>query len=282
VPDMIIKPAWVNVEVTPRNIGVDGFAGCLPLDDAIMASSCSEFESSFSLIPRNEWREIAEIRRRAMKTLIPDRRNQGREGACVGNAATRSQEYCDAVAFGPDRRIPLSAMGVYKRIGRSAQSGAVIADALEVMKTGGSLPLDSDEARRIFEAEFGFPPAHTHPATGFSTRLPNGWQQTGELLTIDEYWRIRSIEGFVTALFSNLGVVYGRSRHAICGIDWLESGGKEYIEYDNSWGAQLGQQRVRLRRAALARATAHLRLVCRPDHEGNSIPLSTDLMDCHH
>jgi hypothetical protein len=236
----LIKPEWVNVEVLPSEIGVEGFAGCLPLADAQLMSSCGEFEADFPLIPRSQWRQIAAERRRGLKTLIKDRRNQGREGSCVGNGATRSQEYQEAVNYGPERRIPLSAMSVYKRIGRSASSGAVIGDALEAMKKDGALPLNTPAAASIFKAEFGFAPKHSHPATGFHLRLPDGWQETGRLLAIDEYWRIKSIEGLVTALWGNFGVCYGRSRHCICANDWIEDGGREYIEYDNSWGAGWG------------------------------------------
>ncbi len=242
MPDLIIKPEWINVEVLPSGVGIENFAGCLPQDDAELMMSGGEFEASFPLIPRSEWREIAAERKRGLKTLIKGRRNQGREGSCVGNGATRSQEYQEAINYGPTRRIPLSAMSLYKRIGRSASSGAVISDALEAMKTHGVLPLDTPEAVRIFTAEFGHPPRHTHPATGFHQPLPRDWEETGRLLAIDEYWQIRSIEGFVTALWSNFAVVYGRSRHCICGVDWIESGGKEYIEYDNSWGASWGNE----------------------------------------
>lgn len=237
----VIKPAWIDVELPPPEIGSDGFTGCLPLDEAQLMGDVPLFESSVpKLIPRNEWQEIAAERGRRFKTLIPYRNNQGREGSCVGNGATRCFDYAQAIAFGPDRVVPTSAMSVYRRIGRSASSGAVIGDALTVMQQDGCLPLGSDLARERFRLEFGFAPKHTHPATGFSNRLPSGWEETGHLLLIDEFWRIESMEGFVTALFSDFAVVYGRSRHCICGTDYVPDGSKEYIEYDNSWGEQWG------------------------------------------
>lgn len=237
-----IDPSWVNIELPPPGEGVDGFSGALDESHCHLMGDVPVFESSVSLIPRNEWWPLAQERGRRFKTLIPFRNNQGREGSCVGNAATRAFDYAQALQFGPDRVVYSSAMSVYKRIGRSAGAGAYIGDALTVMQRDGTLPLDSASNRQRFRDEFGFDGQHFHPATGFSRALPSGWPNTAGLLKIDEFWRIVSMEGFVTALSMNYAVVYGRSRHAICGVDYIVSGGTEYIEYDNSWGVGWGSQ----------------------------------------
>lgn len=222
----MIDRRWIDVDLRPpEDCGVDGFAGCLPESEAMMACTATDFAAEFSLIPRSEWPGLIANQGDVLR-LDPYIRNQGREGSCVGNGSAACFDRCQAVQRGEIVRT--SAMSLYKRIGRSAQSGAVISDALEELRTRGILPEDTPENRARFD--------HVHPATGFSTRLPTGWEETAAQFKVQEYWRINSFDEAATALFLGFGVVYGRARHCICGWQIVRDGAKWLLKYKNSWG----------------------------------------------
>jgi hypothetical protein len=222
----VIDRRWIDVELQPpAGIGVGGFAGALPESEALLACTAGNFAVDFDLIPRSEWPALIASQAGVAK-LDPYIRNQKNEGSCVGNGSAAAFDRCQAVQHG--RIIRTSAMSLYKRIGRSAQSGAVISDALEELRTRGILPEDTPENRALFP--------HVHPAIGWSTRLPEGWETTAALFKVDEYWRINSFDEAATALFLGFGVVYGRARHCICGWQIVQDGNRWLLKYKNSWG----------------------------------------------
>jgi hypothetical protein len=203
--------------------------GALLIDEQRLPCGASgEFETKIKLLPRNEWDERIEGQA-AADLLDPYIRDQGREGACVGNGTAAMFDRMQMLQSGSIVRT--SAMSLYRRIGRTASSGAYLGDALEEMRTRGILPVDSEENRQRFK--------HVHPATGFSRKLPDGdkWQETAKLFRIVEYWSINSFEGLVTAILDDgLGVVYARDQHCICGWRIVKDNGTYYVKYKNSWG----------------------------------------------
>ena len=227
----MLNRRWIDVDLAPpADTGIDGFAGCLPESEAMMASTAADFAADFDLIPRSEWPALIAAQPNHI-ALDPYIRGQGREGSCVGNGSAACFDRCQAVQRGTIIRT--SAMSLYKRIGRSAQSGAVISDALEELKTRGILPEDTAENRQRF--------AHVHPATGFSKPLPAGWETTAAKFRVQEYWRINSFDEAATALFLNCGIVYGRARHCICGWDVVKDGNRYLIRFKNSWEKTWGE-----------------------------------------
>jgi hypothetical protein len=221
----MIDRRFVDVDPQPPSgIGVDGFAGCLPESEAtLLCADSGDFMAAFDLIPRSDWPTLI-AEQGDLTILDPFIRNQGREGSCVGNGAAAAFDRCQAIQHG--RIVRTSAMSLYKRIGRSASSGAVVGDALTELKQRGILPVTG---------EAGF--EHTHPATGFSTRLPDGWEATAAEFKADEFWKITSFDEAATAIFLGFGVVYGRARHCICGWQIVQDGGKWMLKYKNSWGS---------------------------------------------
>jgi len=159
--------------------------------------------------------------------LVTHIKNQSQEGSCVGNGTTAAAEIILAKQFGRDRVVELSAMSLYKRIGRSAQSGAVVSDAWKEIEARGVLPLDTVENKQRFK--------HTHPATGFSKPLPNGWEETAKLFRGLEATICRSSQEVMSALADRVPVVVGRRGHCICYCDLLFDG-KFIVAYVNSWG----------------------------------------------
>jgi hypothetical protein len=131
--------------------------------------------------------------------------------------------------YGRDRVVHLSAISLYKRIGRSPNSGAMVSDGLDEMSENGVLPLD-DVANR---ARFG---AHVMPNTGFRTPYPDGWQSTAKKFLALEWTIVDRVEELISALFNQHPVVVGRSGHSICYLDPVYEDGALLVRYANSWG----------------------------------------------
>lgn len=154
--------------------------------------------------------------------------NQKQEGSCVANATCQAHEVVQAVQFGKDRVIHLSAMSVYRRIGSGPNSGAMVSDGLEELTKRGALPLDSDENKARF--------AHTMPNTGWSNKLPSGWEETAKQFAGVESYVLRSVGGLLTALCNQHPVVVGREGHSICYVRPMRKDGRRIVAYANSWG----------------------------------------------
>ncbi len=156
--------------------------------------------------------------------------NQKSEGSCVGNAATKLFETMVNEHLGIEQGIDFSAISLYKQIGRSASSGASVSDAFEQLQTTGVLPLDTAENRQRFGD-------HVMPATGFSTRFPEGWKTTAAKFRIAGGKAIRTLAGLKTMLAKGRGVVVGREGHSIFYVGIRYKNGRFVVPYLNSWGS---------------------------------------------
>ena len=155
--------------------------------------------------------------------------NQGREGSCVANAFTQANMVIQALQFGKHKVTPLSPISLYKRIGRSPGSGAMVSDGIEEMTDRGILPLDTPENR----ARFG---SAVMPATGFYEKYPSDWEGTAAKFKGGEYHIVKSVEGLFTALCCQHPVVVGREGHSICYLRPMVRNGRRVVMYVNSWG----------------------------------------------
>ncbi len=156
--------------------------------------------------------------------------NQKREGSCVANACSQAHEILQAVQLGKDNVVHLSAISLYKRIGRSASSGAVVSHGLKEMKSRGILPVDNEPNR----AEFG---STVMPNTGFKERYPNNWEQTAAKFAGVEYHSVETVEGLMTALCNQFPVIVGREGHSICYVRPMVNDRNQFVvKYANSWG----------------------------------------------
>lgn len=178
--------------------------------------------------PKEKWNEIAQANKFGCDDLVTRIYNQKQEGSCVANATSQAVEIIQAKQFGKDRVVHLSAISLYKRIGRSASSGAVVSDAWDEINAKGQLPLNDDANLARFK--------HTMPNTGFSTPYPSGWEETGRLFKGLEAFSINSMEDGVSALLNGHPVVVGRSGHSICYVRFMLKDGKRVVKYANSWG----------------------------------------------
>lgn len=159
--------------------------------------------------------------------------SQGQEGSCVANATSQSHEVVQAKQFGKENVIHLSAISLYKRIGRSPGSGANVSDGLDEMVKRGILPLDTPENR----ARFG---VHVMPNTGFYEKYPQEWESTARMFCGVEYTVIRTLQGMKTALVKQQPVVVGRQGHSICYVGLIRKNGRLLAPYPNSWSLNWG------------------------------------------
>lgn len=208
----------------------------------IDTSKFAAYEDTATVYPRSAWRDMAMELKAAgggLSQLVNWILNQLQEGSCVGNGTTQGCQILQAKQFGKERAVQMSAMSLYKRIGQSAQSGASVQDALTEMQAKGELPLDTPENKARFK--------HTMPATGFSNKMPDGWETTAAQFKIDEVTICKSIDEIVSANFNQEPVIVGRDGHCICYCDpvWDEQANAITEGYANSWGewgAPLGGQ----------------------------------------
>lgn len=182
-------------------------------------------------IDEGEWQKLAEQQDAeggGMERLIVSIFNQGAEGSCVANACAQAMQIVHGLQAGKENVTRLSAMSLYRRIGSGPNSGAMVSDGLDELTGRGILPLDTPDNRAKY--------IHVHPATGWSNKLPTGWEETAKLFKATEFFALRGTGQLMTALFHGHPVVVGRSGHSICYCKPTYKNGKLGVTYVNSWG----------------------------------------------
>jgi len=182
-----------------------------------------------AIIPESRWEDEA-AKGGGCSQLVTRIYNQGQEGSCVANACSQAHEIIQAKQSGVDKVVHLSAISLYKRIGSSAQSGAMVSDGLDEMAARGILPLDNPENRLAFGDA-------VMPNTGFRTPYPANWEATAKKFSASEWFICDEVAELVTALLCGHPVVVGRSGHSICYCDIVFQDGSMFAKYANSWGA---------------------------------------------
>jgi hypothetical protein len=231
----------MSIEIDDRFIDVDFskqpefVPGDLGLGDS--ATFCGYFEDSEEIyddarIDREI--ELLDAAGGGADQLVTRIYDQGREGACVANAFGQASEVIQALQHGRDRVVPLSAMSLYKRIGRSASSGAMVSDGIKEMLANGILPLDTPKNRELFAAVMA--------NTGWSNPFPPNWKDTAKLFRVDEYQIARTTRGMLTALCKQFPAVIGRERHSICYLRPMRRNGRRVVKYANSWHERWGDR----------------------------------------
>lgn len=193
-------------------------------------------EDVIPMLSESEQRDVAERLDAAgggLDRLVTRIYNQANEGSCVANMAGQMHEVLQAAMFGKAAVIPLSAMSLYKRIGSSANSGAMVDDALEEGTSRGFLPLDTPANKQRFQ--------HTMPHTGFRTPFPSGWEATGKLFRYGERLIIRTTAGLRSTLLRGFPVGVGRAGHSILYLRPMWRNGRWVVKYVNSWDDSWGE-----------------------------------------
>ncbi len=217
---------WLDIDFRTQPEYVFGDVG--PQEETY----CSTYEDSVPVLSDADVRAAIQAEEAAgggADLLVSRIYNQKQEGSCVANACCQSHEILQALQYGKDKVIPLSAISLYKRIGRSPSSGAAVSDGLKELSSRGALPLDTPENRKLFLDK-------VMQNTGFHSPFPSDWENTANNFTILEHYVVRSVEGMKTALVLGHPVVVGRQGHSICYCRLMIKGGRQVVKYANSWG----------------------------------------------
>lgn len=175
------------------------------------------------------WIEKTDAEGGGLDSLVLWILNQLNEGSCVGNAITQAVMVKLNKQFGPENTTQLSAISLYKQIGRSPSSGAVVSDGMYALQNTGILPLDTPANR----AKFG---DHVMPATGFYKPFPSGWKTTAAKFRGFEFKVIRSVAEIYTQTIKGNPVIVGRQGHSIVYLRPTRRQGRRVMKYANSWG----------------------------------------------
>lgn len=197
-----------------------------------MFGDTADFEQTFGVMSDAEIDAAMEAMEAAgggADQLVTRIYNQKSEGSCVANACSQALEIIQALQFGKENVVPLSAISLYKRIGRSPGSGAMVSDGLKEIQARGVLPLDTPANR----AKYG---SAVMPNTGFYERYPANWEETAAKFKGVEAYTIRSVAAMFTAGCLQHPVVVGRQGHSICYVRPMRRSGRRVFKYANSWG----------------------------------------------
>ena len=229
---IVVDPQFVDVDFTKEAPFVKGDLGC-----PRFADFGPSYEEKYGVLSDAEVDAAIEAMDQSgngPEWLVTRIFDQKQEGSCVANATSQSHEICQAKQFGKDRVVHLSAMSLYRRIGSSPNSGAMVSDGWDEMNRRGILPLDTPENRERFGQ-------HVMPNTGWSNRLPDGWEETAARFRGLEASIIKTEAGIWTALCNQDPVVVGREGHSICYVRPTRVGGGRKVGYANSWSLGWGQ-----------------------------------------
>ena len=234
---MIIDSRYIDIDlsIVPEDVG----AGCIEQTGDEMMAMTPEVESFSSIfpqhmVPRSQWKARCDATMANYREIAAPIVSQSREGSCVGFGWKNCLENTLVRRFGRRNWRRLSGVSLYKRIGRTASSGAYIPDGMREIRDRGVLPVN------IAENVQQYP--HTHPDTGFSRSLPTGWTETARLFRASLVATCRGMDEIASALLGGFTGVVGRQRHAINYLYLTYSGNTFYVCYANSWGASWGQQ----------------------------------------
>jgi hypothetical protein len=219
------------------------------------------------MVPRAQWNERIDRIAQDMRATTTQIVSQGSEGSCVGFACVQALETMLRRRFGLRHWVDLSGMSVYKRIGRSAGSGAYIPDGIKEIRDRGVLPVTSADNQQRYQ--------HTHPRTGFSRALPAGWTETARLFRAPVVATCRGLDEIMSALMGGFVGVVGRSRHAIPYVYPARQGSSYFAAYANSWGASWGDRGFGFDSASTVNSLtmyAVLDVTTRPDMDIPSVP----------
>jgi hypothetical protein len=197
----------------------------------------ARYGEELAVIPESQWKDLASQIQSdggGCSALVTRIYNQGNEGSCVANACSQAHEIVQAVQFGREFVAPLSAISLYKRIGRSPNSGAMVSDGLDEMAERGVLPLDTAANRTRFGGA-------VMPNTGFRTAYPGNWEATAAHFRAHEWYIVDSVAELISALLNQHPVVVGRSGHSICYCDAIYQGSSLVVKYANSWSDGWGE-----------------------------------------
>ncbi len=225
----------VDFQIESEAIGVGTGLLELPTDHQFGDDS-PIFEEVFreKVVPRGEWDAAYEELKPNYARNKTWQYNQKNEGTCTANAMAGTMAYAYMRQYGI--AISPCPTTMYRHCGRSANSGSSTSCILKRARDHGTLLIEHEVNRDLLR-RMGFDPTHVAPATGWKHPIPrDAMSETAIHFRVDEFYEISTIDGFFSALLHGFGILYGRSGHAIHGVDICKRNNRWTCKYDNSWG----------------------------------------------
>ena len=214
-------------------------AGCLQRDPFAEPEGNTFASAEITGVPRSEWKKRIDAGGNSNRELIKKIRDQGQEGSCACNAAVQAYQTVFFRTYG--FWMEFSPITIYKHLARGPNQGTTIDGNLKWLTERGLLPLDTPGNRGRL-GKMGLDPSHVLQSTGHGQRFPSGWEETAKHFRADESIDSANYEQFISLLFADVPVVYGRAGHAILGIDAVWRSGGIYNVYANSWRPTWGDE----------------------------------------
>lgn len=234
---MTIHPSFVDLDLS--NVPDSQATGLVELPENEMTARMAavpNFSEKFPtyMVPRSQWSDRIGKISKNLRGTVTRIYSQGQEGSCVGFGSAQMLETTLRRRYGIKHWVSLSGMSIYKRIGSSPSSGAMIPDGMDAVLEG-ALPVDSPENKAKY--------AHTHPRTGFRTPLPSGWQQTAALFRGTNWAKCSGADEIMSALLNEFCGIVGRDGHCVPYVlpEQYENGGF-CAGYANSWDSDWGDE----------------------------------------
>jgi hypothetical protein len=227
-PEILNEDRWLDVQFDQQ---AGELLGSLELPEifrqqALAAAVNVKSLPGFQPIPKAEWSQwTARFPITRLSKSIRNITNQTM-GSCVGHACANGIEAGNYMTTGDLFFRRISGMSMYKRIGRSANSGAYIPDAASEIFSRGILPVTGEPYPHTFAQD-----------TGWNVAMPSGWEATGRLWKAVVYTVSDQESAFRTRMDWRLRDQFGRSSHSISGFAVTASG---KWAYENSWGTGWG------------------------------------------
>ena len=213
--------------------------GCLPKPPAAygFGSISPIFEERFreKVIPRGEWRTLYDEMRPDYARHKTHQYDQNGEGTCTSNATGGCMSYVWSKQYGRDVGISPCPPSMYRYCASGPNSGSSTSCNMRRARDNGCLLIDDSHNRSIMQ-RLGLDPSHTCRAVGWRPSITPAMRETMRQFRVDEFYEISTVDGFFSALLYGFDILYGRSGHAIHGVDIVLRDGTWYCKYDNSWG----------------------------------------------
>lgn len=211
-------------------------------DEIMMASSetLGSFEDSYPtlMVPRAKRKEMAAEAWPKQRRTIAQIYSQGRTSACVGFAAAQALEITRTRRYGQANRVALAGMSVYREIGRTLMSGAMISDGMRQIVSVGALPLANTENNAKYDL--------TLDLLNYSKRIPRDWEKHAAPFRVSKWATARGGDEIESALLNGFCGIVGRSRHCVpyVGLTWAKD--SPAAGYANSWSSSWGDEGLAL------------------------------------
>jgi|TARA_Y100000310_G_scaffold333830_1_gene412196 hypothetical protein len=235
---MPINRKWVDYDLTV--IPSDHEAGLLEeTHEQIMASAgmLSSFQTEYPelMLTKKKRKELAIKNWKAYRRTLVKIYSQSNTSACVGFGSAQALEITTTRRYGRKNHHSLSGMSVYKNIGNTIRSGAMISDGMKQIANVGALPLKNDKNDEEFDLTWGL--------LDWSKKFPRGWKSKVPF-RVAKWGKAQGEDEIDSALANGFCGIVGRSRHCVPYFGLYYEGNDSFAPFANSWGSNWGDKGV--------------------------------------